>query len=281
MSEAENILENGAMQADAEACEEPIGNEQTNDATQTENGDAPVSDTGTPALTRAQEKKLAAKYLIFAGIALACVYLAQIFRLLAPLFEPIYYGNLTTLLISVCQAIFWIPCIVVLYFQIKRFTGYKVFRRAKTQLSLKRSLIIYACAVVPIFIVSAALGWELKVVFELGKRVTGMQLATNAVQYANGAVKLLLAIIMIELVQEAVELLYKGKYGKEIPWGGIALALVFGFLEVIVAYATGTGSVRMFAWLYVAFDALYGVIYVLSKKNFFITFFVSLIIYIL
>ncbi len=292
MSEETNILqtfgapEQSAAEQTASACCETAAEQSADalDAAQSapqENApsNAAEEQPTAPPPTRAQEKKTAFIYLLFALGALACVYIAQIFQLLSPLYHYIYYGNVTTLLISVTQAIFWIPCIVLLYWGVKKCTGYKLFRRTHQELSLKRSMIIYACAIVPIFVVSAVLGFELKVVFELGKRVTGMQLATNAVVYANGAVKLVLAVIMIELVQEAVELLYKGKYAKQIPWGGIALALVFGFLEVIVAY--GTHAYTTFAWLYIAFDLLYGVIYVLSKKNFYVTFFVSLIIYIL
>lgn len=285
----DGTLDGQAVEQDVATAEEHIAEQETATAEDGQTADAALQDAQdrpeqaedgqATAVSRPQDVRTAVLYFIFAGAALACVYLAQIFRLCAPLFERIYYGNLTNMLISICQAIFWVPCIVVLYFLIKKCTGYKVFRRSKTELSLKRSLIIYACAVVPIFIVSAALKFELKIVYELGKRVTGVQLGTNAVMYANGAVKLVLAIIMVELVQEGAELLYKGKYAKEIPWGGIALALVFGFLEVIVAYATHTNT--MFAWLYVAFDLLYGFIYTLSKKNFYITFFVSLIIYIL
>lgn len=232
-----------------------------------------------PALSPAEQKSLAIKYIVFAAIALAGMYFVQIFHAFAPLFDKIYYGNLTTIFFYACNVIFWIPFIAVLYKQIKKHTGYKVFRRSRTELSLKRSLIIYACALVPIFIVSAALGFEIKVVFELGKKVTGMQLTTNAVMYVHGAVKLIITVIIIQLVQEAAELLYKGKYSAYIPFGGIAACLICGFTDVIVAY--GTNLFTMFAWLYVAFTLLYGVIYLLSKKNFFVTYFVSLIIYIL
>lgn len=291
MSEAENILE-GQPSADAAdfASSDAGGTEETSVAAVGNETQAPQegeeregTQEGEPApvLSRADRKKSAYKYILFAVIALACVYAAQLFRLLAPVFDPIYYGNLTDLFVSVCQAIFWVPCIVVLHREIKRFTGFNVFRRPHKELSLKRSLIIYACAVVPIFIVSAALGWELKLVYELGKRVTMMQLSTNAVQYANGAVKLLLTIVMIELVQEAGDLLYTGKYREQIPWGGIAVAVVFGFLEVWVASSMGSHTAFLFSWLYIAFDLLYGVIYLLSKKRFSITYCVSLIIYIL
>lgn len=226
-----------------------------------------------------EQKALLIKYAIFIAVTLGAMYIVQLFRLFAPLFQRVYYGNLTTMFFYILCVLFWIPCLAVLYLQIKKHTGYKVFRRARKELSLKRSLIIYACAVVPIFIVSAALGFELKVVFELGKRVTGIQLGTNGVMYAYGAVKLLLGVILIELVQECMDILYRGKYAGKIPWGGIFYAVIVGLIDVIVAYATGAQV--LFAWLYVAFHLLYGVIYLLSEKNFYVTYFVSLIIYIL
>ncbi len=230
-------------------------------------------------LSREEEKRLAAKYLVFAAITLAGIYIAQLFHLLDPLFDRIYYGNLTMVFFYACNAIFWVPFIIVLCRQAVKYTGYHPIRRTKKELTLKRSLIIYACTIVPIFIVSAALGFNIKIVYELGKRVTGMQLLSNAIMYVHGGVKLILAIIFLEFVQEAADLLYKGKYHRRIPWGGFALALIYGFAEVIVSYASGGFS--MFAWLYIAFDLLYGVIYLLSERNFPVTYFVSLIIYIL
>ncbi len=270
------IIDEKTENCGKQSCEPETCNEQS-DAEPPHNEQTEKADS--PALTPAEQKRLAIKYIIFAAIALAGMYFVQIFHVFAPLFDKIYYGNLTTIFFYACNVIFWIPFIVVLYKQIKKHTGYKVFRRNREEVSLKRSLIIYACALVPIFIVSAALGFEIKVVFELGKKVTGMQLTTNAIMYVHGAVKLILTVIIIELVQEAAQLLYKGKYSEYIPFGGIAACLICGFTDVIVAY--GTGLFTMFAWLYVAFNLLYGVIYLLSKKNFFVTYFVSLIIYIL
>lgn len=255
-------------------------NLQENVAQEKEDAQEKADAAKAPVRTREEEKKLAFTYLIFAAIILAGIYIVQIFHVFNPLFDRVYYGNLTTIFYYICNVVVWIPFIVLLYKFVLKYTGLKLFRKS-APLSLKRSLIIYVCAVVPIFIVSAVLGFELKVVVELGKKVTGMQLATNGASYAHGAVKLLLAVMFIELVQEAGQLLYKGKYCNRIPWGGIALAVIFGFAEVIVAYTTGTTTAFLFAWMYIAFDLLYGVIYLLSNKNFFVTYFVSLIIFIL
>lgn len=268
-SDGTNAEQNTVMQEDG-----------TDGAPQEQSAEPQNDAVAAPVRTHDEEKKRAAVYLIFAAIVLAGIYIVQIFHVFDSLFDRIYYGNLTTIFFYICNAVFWIPFIVLLYKFVYKYTGYKLFRKSDP-LPLKRSLIIYVCAVVPIFIVSAVLGFELKVVVELGKKVTGMQLATNAASYAHGAIKLILAVIFIELVQEAGQLLYKGKYGNRIPWGGIALALSFGFAEVIVAYATGTSTAFLFSWMYIAFDLLYGIIYLLGEKNFFVTYFVSLIIYIL
>ena len=230
--------------------------------------------------TREEEKRLAAIYMIFAAAIVFCVYIVQIFHILEePLFSRVYYGNIPKVLYNACCGVVWIPMLVGVHLLLKKFTGYKAFHLAHRELPLKRILLLYACTVIPIFIVSAALGFELKIVHELGTRVTGIQVWSNASDYLYGGVKLLFFIIFIEILQEAGELLYKGKGSTFIPWGGIAAMLVFGFGDVIVAYATGAGV--LFAWLYLVFDLLYGVIFLVSKKSYFATFVLSLIIYIL
>ncbi len=230
-------------------------------------------------MTAHDKKVLAVKYILLSVAAMAGIFLSQLFRFIEPLFIYVARGYLRTMFFYIFGGVFLIAFTVAMFFAIKKLTGYNVFSRKTPKLSLKRSLIIYACALVPVFIVSAALGFNLKVVYELGNRVTQYQVVTNAVMYAYGAVRLILMIIIIELVQEAGELLYTGKYCNIIPWGGIALTVICGFLDVLVSHLTG--GTMLFAWLYVAFDMLYGIIYLIGKKNFFVAYFVSLIIYIL
>ena len=228
------------------------------------------------------ETKTALLYLLFALIALAAIYVVQLFHFLEPLFSDVHQGNFTSMFFYVFNVAFWIPAIIALSFCIKKFTGYNVFHKGTSELSLRRSLIIYAMVAVPIFIVSAVLGFNLKVVIELGTDLSAAQVATNGVMYVHGAVKLVLAIMIIELVQEAFGKLIKlkFKYAEYIPWGGIVLALTFGFLEVIVTSHTAFIP-NTFMWLYLGFDLLYGIIYVVAKKNAFVAYFTSLILFIL
>lgn len=233
-----------------------------------------------PKKTRAEEKRLAALYLIFAAAIVFCVYIVQFLHFMEkPLFSRIYYGNLPKLMYNACSIVVWVPMLVGIHLLLKKYTGRKAFHRSKHEISLKRILLLYACTLVPIFIVSAALGFKLKIVYELGSRITGVQAWSNASAYLYGGVKLLFFVIFIELVQETGELLYQGKYTSFIPWGGIAAMLIFGFGDVIVAYASGAGI--LFAWLYLAFDLVYGVIFLVSNRSYYVTFILSLIIFIL
>ncbi len=229
--------------------------------------------------TRAAQKRLAAVFMIFAAAIVFCVYIVQFFHFLEPLFYRVYYGNLKKVFYNVLCVAAWVPMLVGVHLLLKKYTGMKAFRRYKRELPLKRSLLLFGSAVLSIFIVSACLGFELKPVQELGKRVTGVQLWSNASSYVQGGVKLLFYIIFIAVVQEAGELLYTGKYSKFIPWGGIAAMLLFGFGDVIVAYATNSGV--MFAWMYLAFNLIYGVLYLIADKSFYVTYIASLIIFIL
>ena len=253
---------------------------QTNDAPETQDvysDDGVYETVVTPAGN--DDKRTALIYFIFAAITLAGIYVVQLFRLTEPLFQYVYRGNMSMVFFYGLCVVFWVPFIILLNKFVKKYTGSNLFAHADTPISLKRTMIIYACAVIPIFIISACLGFTLKIVYELGSRVSQMQIITNATMYANGAVKLILAVIFLQLTHKACELLYRGKFANVIPWGGIVLALTYGPLELAVAYITGSGI--LFAWLGIAFALLYGIIYLLGKKSFFITYFVSLIIYIL
>ena len=228
---------------------------------------------------QAERKKLAIKYFMFAIIAFAGIYAVQIFHLFELLFQPVYRGNISTVVYCAITVAVWIPFIILLRKFVLKHTGYKLFNRENPPIPFKRACIIYACVFVPIFIISACLGFELKIVYELGKRVTQLQIIKNASLYAQGCVELILALVCLELVQEGMELLYRGKHANIIPWGGIALALTYGFAEVLVAYLSGANV--LFAWLNIAFFLLYGVIYLLSKKIFSITLFAAIMIYLL
>lgn len=233
------------------------------------------------AVAPVNKKKQALIYILCAGIIFAGIYIVQLFNLLRPLFRNVYYGNLTTVYFMIFCASFWVPFILAAFFLIKKYVKVNLFIMGKGEIPFKRSLIIYAIAFITIFIISASLGFELKVVKELGKKVTKVKVITNGVTYGYNAIKLILATFIIELIQEAGELLWgdKHKYAKYVPYGGITLALTFGFAEVIVAYALKTASV--FTWVNIVFYLIYGVLYLLSNKRFTITYFVSLIIFIL
>ncbi|MDE7394713.1 MAG: hypothetical protein K2M95_01170, partial [Clostridiales bacterium] len=161
--------------------------------------------------TRDEEKRLAAIYMIFAAAIVFCVYIAQLLHLLEePLFSRVYYGNLKKLFFYVSNIVVWVPMLVGIHLLLKKYTGYKAFHLTRKEIPLKRIFLLYACVIVPIFIVSAALGFNLKIVYELGSRITGVQAWSNASAYLHGGVKLLFFVIFISIVQEAGELLYKG-----------------------------------------------------------------------
>lgn len=245
----------------------------------------PAAETAAPAddgqAAPVNKKKQALIYILCAGIIFAGIYLAQLLNFTRPLFKNIYYGNLKTVFFMILCACFWIPCIIVEFVLVRKYCKINLFAMGKDKIPLKRSLIIYAIAFVTIFIISASLGFELKIVKELGKNVTQIKIITNASNYGYNAIKLIMATFIIELLQEAGELLWgdKHKYAKFIPYGGIAVAVVYGGCEVIAAYALKMATV--FTWVNIALYLIFGIIYLLSNKRFTITYFVSLVIFIL
>lgn len=224
-------------------------------------------------------KKLAFKYFLYALIAFSGIYAVQFFHFIELLFQPVYRGNLSTVIYCVITVVFWFPFIAVLHKSATKRLGYKLFNRSNPRLSFKRACIIYACVIVPVIIISACLKFEFKVVHDLNRNLMQMQIIKTASLYAQGSIELVLALVFAELVQEGAELLYKGKYASVIPWGGFALAFIYAPIEIIIAYATGANV--LFAWLNIAFFFLYGIIFILSKKNFSVTLLSAILIYLL
>ena len=77
---------------------------------------------------------------------------------------------------------------------------------------------------------------------------------------------------MIRLFQDGMEKIVITKY--QIPWGGIFVMLTFGLYELLTYD-------HSFGIFYFFFPLIYGTIYLVSKRNVFITFLLSFFIYLL
>lgn len=222
-----------------------------------------------------RKDKDAYKYFLLAAISLICIYTSKLSNLFLPLFSKVYYGNLNGMFLTVATIIIWSFELVAVYFLAKnKFNIYLFNKKGKDveKPSLLNILITFLLTFIPILIISAMLDWNLKIVDDFGQKIESIKVTSVVSQYAQFLLKILWTTTIISLVQEGMERLIVTKI--RIPWGGIVLMLTFGIIEVFVF----DGKFKL---MYLLFNLIFGLIYLLTNKNFTKTYWISYILYIL
>ncbi|MFI3329738.1 MAG: hypothetical protein R3Y05_04555 [bacterium] len=157
----------------------------------------------------------------------------------------------------------------------------KIFKiklpQKKELLSIKRVLILYAVALVPIVIMSAALGWEVKIFFDIQDNSTGGSIIEHFINIAVCIPKLFIVTLIIHYSQLFFEksiTFNKENLIKFIPFGGIIALLTFGLFELIF-------GVHHFNIFYLLINIYFGFIYLLTNKSVPKSYIIILLIYLL
>lgn len=238
--------------------------------------------------------KTSIKYWILAGVLVLCIYSSQLSKLFEPIFDNVYYGNLVKLFTSLSNAIIWTIEFLVIFFVCKKLK-IDLFGRNKCKIadgedapSRKKETsgnlcgelmswkvcALFIATILPMFIISIYLNFQLKLVYSLGIRVTSVGLVCNVAEILSVLLKMLFMILIIRCVQEAMEINFK--FNKEIliPWGGIFLFLTVGLIDFFVFPV----DLRLFYWLCMLW---YGFIYLLADKKFSVSYVLCYLIWLL
>ncbi len=219
------------------------------------------------------KNKQCIKYFILAGIVLLCLYSSKLADLFIPIFDNIYYGNLVNMFVAIVSAIIWGIEIGGILFACKKF-GIEIFAKTedKKELPLMRVIVLFILTILPMIIVSACIGWKVKIVYALGVKVTTVGLACNVCEILAYAVRMVLMIMFIVCIQKGFEMLIQSKY--VIPYGAIFALITFGLIDFFVLNM----DLRAF---YLVVSFLYGIIYLLSGRKFSTTWILCYLIYLL
>lgn len=132
----------------------------------------------------------------------------------------------------------------------------------KSLLTIKKILILYALVLIPIIIISGALGWEFKPIYDLGERFTGKVLYGYLAYLLFALAKTLTISLMLygfqNFINESIKINFK--HSKFIPLAGIMLMLTFGLFELIA----GTHD---FWLVYLLFNIYFGVIFTITDDS--------------
>ncbi len=219
------------------------------------------------------------KYYILAIICVLCVYSAQISNLFVPIFDNVYYGNLVKMFVSLTNLGIWIIEFIILFFVCKKLR-IKIFtpKENKTkELPLWQLILLFVLAILPMFVVSAFLHFELKVIYLLGIRVTSVGLACNACEILSWTMRILFMVLFIHFIHQGLEMNFRFKkevFNKYFPWGAILCFLVFGLIDFFLFPVD-------INWFYLLATFWYGIIYLASNRKFLTTYIVSYLIWLL
>ena len=129
-------------------------------------------------------------------------------------------------------------------------------------MSTKRIGILYGITILTIFIVTAILGFRLKLVVDLGENIGMIYLYNNLAKIVAGVVRMLISFLIIRYTEELLKNVLSAKMLKYLPAGGIISMLTIGLFEFII-----TPKKAFIDVLFMLFHILYGYIYKLSYNN--------------
>lgn len=219
-----------------------------------------------------RKDKTSIKYFIIAGIILLCLYSSAISKVFTPLFDNVYYGNLVRLFIAITNAIIWGVEMAIIIAVCKKI-GVQLFApKTDAERPLWKVIVLFAMAVVPMFVISACVGWKVKIVYSLGLHITSVGLACNVAEIVAYIVRMGLMVMFISCIQTGFELLFKCKY--TIPWGAIFAFLTFGLIDFFVFPV----DLRAF---YLVMSFWYGLVYLSADRKIALTWIVCYLIYLL
>ncbi len=214
-------------------------------------------------------------YFALAALCIVFIYTSKLSNLFIPLFSKVYYGNLNGMFLAISTIIIWGFEIVAIRMLAKNKFKICLFSKKNKETkgpSLLNIFIIFLLTFIPIMVISGMLGWNLKIVDDFGQKIESIKITSVVSQYVESLFKILWTTIIIRLVQEGMEKIVVTKF--VIPWGGIFLMLTFGILEIFLFEGK-------FKLMYLFFNLIFGIIYLLANRRFATTYWVSYLLYIL
>ena len=211
-----------------------------------------------------------------AGVTIAFLLLTRLIWLFEPLLDRILYGTLSEVIYYLILAALCVGFVIGLKKFVRRFCDFDPFAKKAQPIGFWRSLAVIGVAALFVFVVSAILGFKLKIQREMGLGVTLATALTNICVYFYYALHMWLGFCAAALVQYGLSTILPAKY--TVPWGSIFLVTVFGLIEFVFEQFTTT---HIYCGYYYLFTYAYAIIFTLSARRFHVSYWASVAIMIL
>lgn len=217
------------------------------------------------------------KYAIIGLIWFLAIPLAKLSKILKPLYKKVYYGQANSYFeygigIALMIAFFFI----IKYAIVKRMNV--TYKKDVKPLSWLKFCILFFGIFFVIFVISAAFGFNLKPIHDIGNNMPAFMIGQFFVKLAYQAFGMIFAIFMIENFQYALDDLIhvnNETLKKYIPYGAIPTMLTYG----IYALCTHVGA-SLFV-LYFFYIIVYNIIYLACDRSILKTIGFSLLLFLL
>ncbi len=199
---------------------------------------------------------------------------AKIFE--KPLYGNVYYGQLNEAFFYAINTII----LLILFYIIKTVLVKKLdvtYEKVEGELPYKVSTIMLVTTIICILIVSAFIGFEVKIAYDLGEGFTGTELVAQGVKIIFYAVLMMHTVVMIENFQYGLENIINFKnetLKKHVPLGGILTMLTLGTYSVLMGITT-------LPLIYFLLHLVYGWLYLIANRSFGKSYVPSIFIYLL
>lgn len=203
---------------------------------------------------------------LFILAVVALFYCSELARLCAPMFNKIYYGDLNDLFVNIIRGLLYLAIAIGAFEYSKRHFRLNFIRDSKERIPLKRVAILYSIVVVVIFLITASLGFKVKIVVDLGENIIGAQLVIRIVEIVVGIIRMSIVVILIRHFQELIERLVYKNWVRYVPFGGLFAMIAIGIFVFCTSPFSAISVVLLLMYL------VYGEIYLLSYRLFPTTF---------
>ncbi len=208
-------------------------------------------------------KKDSSKYILMSFLYFIGIIASNLAILFEPIYEKIKYGKYNTFLFNLISALFLVIFLIIIKLVTYKVMHLKYEKSEQKELSMKRLALIYGLTLATIFFISAIIGFEIKILYDLGESFIGYDLIVLLSKLIYCGVVLVFVINMIENFQYGLEMLIPIKNEKlktYLPLGGIATMICYGTYAWIIGFNT-------LAFLYFLLNSLYGFIYLLCNRS--------------
>jgi len=222
--------------------------------------------------------KSSIKYYILALACVLCVYSSQISNLFIPIFDNVYYGNLVKMYVSISNMVIWGIELIALYLVCRKLKVpvFKNVNKSK-ELPFLRLVLLFVLTILPMIAISVYLNFQVKIIYQLGIRVTSVGLSNNACEILSWLLRFAFMILFIHFMHLGLETNFKfktDKLNKYFPWGAILSILVFGLIDFFLFPVD-------LNWFYLIMTFWYGIIYIVADKKVLTTYVISYLIWLL